>query len=1262
MIRADRDSHGLSSLTVCLLLAACFCILALTKAPAPAQAALPELREFCPTGSGGGQCLGPRGVAVDPASGDIYVVSQANSRVDKFTAWGQFLRAWGWDVVASGPGDSGEGFEICSVEAGDVCKQGLKGAGRGQFDEVQGIAVDSEGSVHVADWDNLRVQKFDSEGHFVLMFGGAVNKTKVEALAPEAEQNVCPIAPTDVCQAGTAGTGNGQFESWPLGSFIAADAQPIGTIYVGDKDRIQEFDTSGNYEGEIALPESGQVDSLAFDPSSSDLYFSYTSPINPVTGTTFQPNVHRLDAGTGSEVGDPLAVGIPTAIAVSSSGRVFVFDQKALGNSAEPGNHIIRVLEFDSSGNQIGIADQNESPSVENRFNGSTGMATSSACNIPGADLILANINANNSFVRIYGPPPDIDVCRPPEVPPTITSQHALSVGVSGATVRAEINPHFWSDTSYYVEYGLGECSKGGCDKTALFPGSQLGAGVVDRLVLTKGVFLGADQALLADTTYHYRFVAESEGGGPAFGVDPDGSGPEEPTSGAGIEGTFHTFAVPAEPKACPGNQQYRTGASARLPDCRAYEMVSPLDKNNSDVSAAVEAHDMSAADGNSLTYTTLAAAYANPVGAPFASQYMSVRDEDAGWGTQSISPPRKLPPLYRASETFESLYKGFSEDLCSGWVLQDTDVALAPGAPAGVPNLYRRDNCGPGSGTYELITSVAPTQPAPGFSVATEPESKYYLDHQGSSADGSVSVFRAPAMLTPDASTKDLFQVYAAKEGTLHAVSILPNGNPASFHSSVGTAQGPKLEFKRDSVYRAVSEDGSRIFWTASEDNEASREPGAGHCVADVSCQQGKLYVRLNATQAPTANGKCTVGEEGKACTVAIASGRFVTAAADGSVALYTIGEELREFDVTSKTSTPIAAGVKGVLGASEDAQRVHFVSTEALDDGASEGAPNLYFHERGQGTAFVATLAALDALNTEGVPSPGNDLPRRRTARVSPDGLHVAFMATGSLTGYDSTDANGNQPDAEVYLYDAPASGDEGSLVCVSCNPTGARPSGRPLASTNGGKLVLWAAARLPGWISQNHPGNLLSADGNRLFFESFEALVPRDTNGKQDVYEWTRAASEEDCEERVGGEIFVAASGGCLSLISSGESAEDSELIDASADGSDVFFATQSSLLVQDYGLRDIYDARAGGGFPPPPVAAPGCEGEACQPPSSAPEDITPASSSFQGAGNVSQAQPPRRRACPKRKVRRKGRCVPRQRSQRRQRANRERRAGR
>jgi hypothetical protein len=495
-----------------------------------------------------------------------------------------------------------------------------------------------------------------------------------------------------------------------------------------------------------------------------------------------------------------------------------------------------------------------------------------------------------------------------------------------------------------------------------------------------------------------------------------------------------------------------------------------------------------------------------------------------------------------------------------------------------------------------------------------------------------------------------DLYRVYAVKGGQVRLISVLPDGNAATTHSSAGTAQTVPASFKGDAVRHAVAEDGSLVYWSASTKSDSpQKEAGNGN-----GDEIGALYARLNPIEPQSAisAGACT--EPAKACTIEIAkaNARFIDAAADGSIAIYKVGEELFEFELakalaSEPASTLIAKGVAGVMGAGEDATRLYFASKEDLGGGANsegdvaqDGKPNLYLRELGAGVEFVATLGGPEIqLAGNSPPLPISRFPSLRTSRVSPDGLHAAFASSAPLTGFDNTDANSEQPDSEIFVYDASANSGAGELLCASCNPSGARPVGREVWSGANGAAQLWAAARLPGWIDQLHPGRLLSEDGGRLFFESFEALIPGDTNGQQDVYEWERAGKG-SCKES--SSDFFASNGGCLSLISSGESAKDSELIDASEGGTDVFFATQSSLLVEDYGLRDIYDARVGGGFPPPPVPPVDCEGEACQGTASNPDDPTPASSAYRGPGNP--PPPPAAKKCPKGKHRvvRKGKA--------------------
>jgi hypothetical protein len=236
---------------------------------------------------------------------------------------------------------------------------------------------------------------------------------------------------------------------------------------------------------------------------------------------------------------------------------------------------------------------------------------------------------------------------------------------------------------------------------------------------------------------------------------------------------------------------------------------------------------------------------------------------------------------------------------------------------------------------------------------------------------------------------------------------------------------------------------------------------------------------------------------------------------------------------------------------------------------------------------------------------------------------------MSTQRLTGFDNTDLQTDEPDSEVFLYDAGS----GKVICASCDPSGAQPEGRLFEAL----ASIRVAARIPAWTSSFYASRLLSPDGNRLFFESYTPLAIQDTNNRADVYEWEAVGTGSCNAERA---TYSPESEGCIYLISSGESSSDSTFVDASADGSDVFIKTAQSLLPQDPGLVDIYDARVDGGLPTPSPAQPGCEGAGCQGAvTAAPEDPTPASLT-PSRGNV---PPSKAKPCAKGKHKVKGRCV-------------------
>ncbi len=267
-----------------------------------------------------------------------------------------------------------------------------------------------------------------------------------------------------------------------------------------------------------------------------------------------------------------------------------------------------------------------------------------------------------------------------------------------------------------------------------------------------------------------------------------------------------------------------------------------------------------------------------------------------------------------------------------------------------------------------------------------------------------------------------------------------------------------------------------------------------------------------------------------------------------DGSRVYFTLGGNLylRQGAQTKQVDT--AAGGGGKL-------------LDATPDGSLA-----FYAKDGDLYRYDASPATSTALGVEGVEGPLD---------ATPDGHRLAFVSTAPLTGYDNTDLLSGAADSEVYL----SNGAGGDLDCVSCNPTGERPIGPssiPAARPNGGESSSFGG----------HKPRALAVGGDRVFFDSADALVPADTNGAPDVYQW-EAQGSGSC----------TGSGGCLSLVSSGRGEGGASFADASADGADAFFLTARSLVGGDPGSVDLYDARVGGGFPEPPASI-ACEGDACQ----------------------------------------------------------------
>jgi hypothetical protein len=689
---------------------------------------------------------------------------------------------------------------------------------------------------------------------------------------------------------------------------------------------------------------------------------------------------------------------------------------------------------------------------------------------------------------------------------PVVTTFPAFALaGGTEALVGGKVDPEN-SATKYWIEYGSDE-SYG-----ASIPAAQdasAGAGNDSGFVTQKV------SGLQPSTTYHFRLVAANSVGA--------------------VQGADKTFTT------APPTGLGSSIGKLTLPDNRAWEQVSPVDKNGSDV-WKVDAQ--ASVSGGAITFKSQGSFADQPTAkGGLQTDYLSKRGA-GGWSTAGITPPGGLFNVGVG-------YHAFSPDLAFATLLRselvyeslDPEFETDPTAINQTKRYYIRNNS---TGTYRV-------QPE------SSPPSAF-----GAADDYSRVVFQREDELTPDGCV--FFCVYEqAGIGPVKLASKLPDGN---------------FEYGQ---YAGISRDGSRVYFTGLL---------TGHLYARVD---GSSTIQLDESErtVPPVGGGSGVSLggfsdfEGEQAVFASAE-ELVDADEDSATDLYAwdgskpVGERLT---LVSQGDMPgVEAQFAGFLGSEfdqlsrEDMRRGYFTASNQILAGQPDApGQKIYFWEGDGGQSKLSYVATGSVTSSFG-----------GAARVSPNGRYLAFASNDRLTAYDSA---GKQ---EVYRYDSLTD----QLVCVSCEP-GGRPA-KADASFNYFRQDE-STGESEYLYPMPHVLRNLSADG-KVFFQSPESLSPHDSNGLQDVYEYQN---------------------GLPYLISAGTGAGESRFLDASADGNDVFFATSDGLVGWDKGSDfDVYDARVGGGLPEPPPPVIGCDGDACQPPPTPPNDPTPASASFNGAGNVTQ----------------------------------------
>lgn len=1081
---------------------------------------------------------------------------------------------------------------------------GPDGASSSSFENAGSVAFD-QGSDFVYVLDDVAgvLYKFNSDGDPVNWGGSAsyIEGHKITGLTiPSGSEWELQVAVDSIGHTVYVTDANSLRAFLPNGEPAEFTAGPgAGTDIIGGFSRIAGIATDANGYIYASDAEAGAVKifkpsgepvnefaaaeaaNLAVDPAGA-VY------VNRRSGNVlkFEPSAPLpvTEATTYSAASEPVDPEISFSVAVNPASSQVYISKTAL----DPG-----VLVYSGSGEFITTFGQE----------GELTVARGLAVDGDNTKVYVANwANGGVSQVKVF------ELKPPPEpAAPTIEDLAVRDVGDTAATLLARINPNSLA-TTYYFEYGLEDCATSVCASVPASP-ADIGSDH-DPVVVSHGI-----AGLLAATIYHYRVVAEN-----ALGVRTR-------------SGTFRTQG---------------SGLGFQLIDRRAWEMVSPADKHGALVVPGLDlGHIQAAADGNGFAYLTGGPIEADPEGSRSeGSAVLAARGDEGSWHSKDITPPNsRVVPLALGQQ---SEYKLFDGDLSEALLEPRDGTNLSAEASERTP--YWRQNSEPP--VYRpLVTgregfaNVPPGTKFGGNSAVSEVGIRAAtpgLDH--------VVLTSSVALATgvPKGATYKWF------DGELEAISLLPDTEGGEAVSgSAGSAER--------SMRHAISDDGTRIFWTSESPQH--------------------LYVRDSVAD-ETARIDLPSDGSGSGPSEPV----FQGASADGSVVYFTDSAQLTAdaspagadlYRCELPLSAPLAgcaslvnlsappsgsgesAEVLGMVSAlSEDGTKVYFVAGGELDteanqsgDSAVSGEPNLYLWQEGEGVRFIAGLSERDAADWGSIPgqTPGEAL---LSASSSPSGRYFVFMSERSLTGEGHLNAAW-EPVERVFRYDAQTE----RLDCVSCDPTGAGPNGTAVGADESelidprsqwlGRLVAAAVPQPPviGLGTARIPlyRTRVVHDNGRVYFNAIDALVPADSNGEWDVYQYEPSGAG-GCAASAGDAATSRAAGGCVSLISSGTAAGPAGFYDASVGGDDVFFLTPARLSVLDRDEQnDVYDARVDGIEATLQLPAE-CLGDACQAPPVVPNDPTPAGSTFQGPGNL---KPIKR--CPKgkRKVKRQGkvRCVPR-----------------
>lgn len=727
----------------------------------------------------------------------------------------------------------------------------------------------------------------------------------------------------------------------------------------------------------------------------------------------------------------------------------------------------------------------------------------------------------------------------------------------------------------------------------------------------------------------------------------------------------------------CPNEARRAEQLSTYLPNCRAYEQVTPAAKDSAEPETPTfgtrerEMFDptigaLPAFNGERMAWTTEYPGLGRP--ASTGLQYLSSRDSE-GWSTEAVIPPQSPSTGLACPETpgivgwSRNLTKGvladglkqeYGESRLSGEESFSTErggcghaepaLTEADGAkikePADFQNLFLRNN---ESGFYQLVNVTPATAPHPRPREGSKENQLYFPPNfLAGSAELEQVAFEDELPLTEEAERlspevevackaapkgracweghDDLYVWSEAQQPAVRLVSVLPDGRPAE-GMLAGSTRNHEAEPSGEPPLPTQPINIADYRHAVSADGSRIFFEAAGN-----------LYVRENGGAPQSALGaksECT--EPAKACTIQLdlpqggtgagGGGKWLGANAEGTKVFFTDGASAGLTQTTIEGSganlyeyeLPSAAGTPGTLIDLTPDTEAAVVGMS----GMSEDGSYVYFVAEGQLVAGKGTSTAPNLyLSHEGA---------------------ITFIAT--LNGRDVCDWTANTGCAE----EDPQNPQETGLTAR--------------VSSNGRYLAFDSVNQLTAYVNTDPVTNeaaeeiyLYAAEGNQLACASCNqnpnvalgrgAAIDWPTTVDRDFDQVRNAYPQRNVSET--GQVFFETSeellpdqetngvrnvyeyeDGAQHLISSGVSAAPSYFLGASASGSDVFFATAQKLLPRDTDTAyDIYDARIDGGFSEPPTPPPPCESECKGAAGASAVFSAPDSTTFTGPGNVVQ----------------------------------------